>query len=355
MRTDIFPETRYFSFSRMFGKAHAIFPIFLPFSGCPHRCLFCAQDVQTGQKSAPVRRHLDEAGARLKERHENSLPALELAFFGGTFTALHAADLRDCLDFAMYWREKGALRSFRCSTRPDCLDAALLEQLAEAGCTLVELGVQSFSDAALAASERGYTGRQAKEGCALVKESGLALGIQLMPGMPGLDAEEARRDIDTAISLQPDCARLYPCLVLEGSGLAPLWRAGKYTPWSLGECVRFLARACLCFQEAGIPVIRMGVAEEPGLDEHVLAGPRHPALGNMVRSSVLYLYLRDKFQEFKTEFPEIRPRLFAPRRFQGEFWGHKKELAASYAAMGLTRENVIWWEREHFALGPVHK
>ena len=220
----------------------------------------------------------------------------------------------------------------------------------------MELGVQSFSDPALALSQRGYTGEQARAGCLLVKESGLRLGIQLMPGMPGLDAEAARKDVELAAALDPACVRLYPCLVLAGSALADLWRAGEYTPWNLPECVDFLAWACLSFEKAGIPIARMGLAEEPGLREQVLAGPRHPALGNMVRALALHHSLRDRMREFRTAFPETQPYLFAPRRFQGEFWGHGKELVPAHAALGLTRRNVLWWERDYFALtsAPEH-
>ena len=350
MQAEFFPETHFFSFSPIREKGQGIYPVFLPFSGCPGRCLFCAQDIQTGRAPAPVRRHLDDAAAALEKRLEQGLPALELAFFGGTFTALPPGDLRACLDFAVHWRNKGAVLSFRCSTRPDRLDQPLLEALKTAGCAMVELGVQSFSDPALAQSQRGYTGARAEAGCRMVKESGLRLGIQLMPGMPGLEPEAARRDIDVTLALAPDCVRLYPCLVLAGAPLADLWRAGRYVPWDLPDCVDFLARACLRFERAGIAIARMGVAEDSGLAEQVLAGPRHPALGNMVRALALHLCLRERVREFAAAFPGVRPRLFAPRRFQGEFWGHRKALAPAYAELGLTKETVRWWEHDCFAL-----
>ena len=353
MQAEFFSETRFFSFSPVREKGQDVYPVFLPFSGCPGRCLFCAQDIQTGRMPAPTLRHLADAAAALEKRLEQGLPALELAFFGGTFTALPPGELRACLDFAVRWRKRGAVLSFRCSTRPDRLDRPLLEALKAAGCAMVELGVQSFSEPALAQSQRGYTGAQAKSGCRMVRESGLRLGIQLMPGMPGLDPEAARRDIDVTLALAPDCVRLYPCLVLAGAPLADLWRAGRYAPWNLPDCVDFLARACLRFERAGVAIARMGVAEEPGLAEQVLAGPRHPALGNMVRALALHLYLRERMREFQAAFPDVRPRLFAPRRFQGEFWGHRKELAPAYAELGLTKETVRWWEHDRFALtGP---
>lgn len=350
MQAEFFPETRFFSFPPAREKGPDVCPVFLPFSGCGRRCLFCAQDIQTGQRAAPVLSHLEQAANMLEDRLKRGLPAVELGFFGGTFTALPPDDLEACLKFAVHWQKKGVARDFRCSTRPDCLDPAVLASLKKAGCTMVELGVQTFSDPALALSQRGYTGRTAEAGCLLVKKSGLRLGIQLMPGMPGQTPEAGRRDIELTASLQPDCVRLYPCLVLAGSALADLWRLGQYRPWNLAACVDFLAEARLRLGEAGISIARVGLADEPGLRDQVLAGPHHPALGNMVRGQALYRFLSGRVRDYTAAFPQARPRLFAPRRFQGDFWGHNKELVPSWAALGLTRQSVLWWERDCFAL-----
>lgn len=331
-------------------QKRAIYPIFLPFSGCPRRCLFCAQEVQTGCKTAPVRSRLAEAAAQLEERLKKGLPPLELAFFGGTFTALAQEDLHACLDFAVHWRRRKAVRAFRCSTRPDALNPQILAALKEAGCALVELGVQSYDNTALSLSQRGYTGEQARAACRLVTDSGLALGIQLMPGMPGLSRRAARADIEITRTQKPVCARLYPCLVFAGSPLENVWRAKAYTPWPLGGTVNFLASACLRLQGAGIEVIRMGVAEEPGMREHILAGPRHPALGNMVRSRSLYHYLKKMVRRFIPDASGAPLRLCTPQRLQGELWGHRKELVPAYTALGLAPNRITWWQQDYFAL-----
>lgn len=364
MWSDFFREKLFFPSPRKDTGRRRLFPVFLPFSGCVQRCLFCAQELQTGRAAASVHRHLEAAAALLSARRERGLPALELAFFGGTFTALPPEDMSACLAFAAHWRKKGAALAFRCSTRPDCLDPALLAVLKDSGCETVELGVQSFCDAALAASRRGYTGEQAEKACRMVRESGLRLGVQLMPGMPGLDEAAAWRDVELTLALTPDCVRLYPCLVLAGSALADLWRVGDYQPWELPATVEFLAKSRLRFDLAGIPVIRTGLAEEPGFAEHILAGPHHPALGDMVSGRALYLYLSEKMREVSATLGErsekIREcsagslgvpfRLFVPRRFQGTFWGHGATLAADYAALGLSRDRVAWWDEDRFAL-----
>jgi hypothetical protein len=276
---------------------------------------------------------------------------LEAAFYGGTFTLLAEADLSACLAFVRRMMDEGIIAGARCSTRPDALSQAVLDRLQEAGFTCLELGIQSFSSAALAWAGRGYTRETALAACALTRRSGLALCIQLMPGMPGADAAAAREDVALAASLAPDMARLYPCLVLEGSGLAALWREGRYAPWEEEETVAFLAEACLAFWSAGTRIIRLGLAPQEGMETAVLAGPRHPALGSRARGLALFLFLEKRLRSagFSAANP---PRLDLPRSRQGEFWGHGGELAARYASLGLTPENVHWREEQEFILSP---
>lgn len=345
-----------------------IYPLFLPFSGCATRCVFCAQDVQTGRAPMSVSRALHQAERDFLAMEASNASPLDLAFYGGTFTALPTTELRACLYFAFRWRERGLVSGVRCSTRPDALDKALLDELKIRGVSLIELGVQSFHDAALARSGRGYSGGAAQRGCELVLESGLDLGVQLMPGMPGLDAHAARADVELAARLKPSCVRLYPCLVLENTALAGQWRRGEHVPWSMMRTMDFLVWACLLFWKEGIPVIRMGLAEEPGLADRVLAGPRHPCLGSRVRGLALYRYLRESLSSpgrsggrFDTAeiFFDRGTRLYAPRRCQGDFWGWRGELKQAYAGLGLTRKNVVWWDQNAFLLrheqGPARR
>ena len=314
-------------------RTDAVFPVFLPFAGCPGRCLYCAQDAQTGQNPAPVAALLATAE---KEFAAQAHPPEELAFYGGTFTALPEADLRLCLDFAGGLLRAGRIRRFRCSTRPDAVTPTLLERLKRAGCTLVELGVQSFSDTALAASGRGYDGALAARACRMVVEAGLDLVIQLMPGLPGRTPENMREDIATAAALRPICARIYPCVVFAGSPLARLWEAGRYAPLALDEAVELSAHACLVFWRSGTRVIRMGLADPERLRERVVAGPLHSAFGNLARIRALFLLVREEATRMRRglDTPLV---LRVPRARQGEAFGPAGSSLAPYADIGISR------------------
>ncbi|MBA4357235.1 MAG: radical SAM protein [Desulfovibrio sp.] len=328
------------------GARPKVFPVFLPLAGCPGRCVYCNQPAQTGQAPEPLDTVLARARADILALPE----PVELAFYGGTFTALPEAWTTRFLGLAAELRGLGRVTRVRCSTRPDAVAPEMLKDLRMRGLDLVELGVQSFSDAALAVSGRGYDGATARAACRMVREAGLSLGIQLLPGLPGHSTEDFARDIDTcaalAPELRPELVRLYPCLVLEGTELADLWRAGSYTPWALEATVEALAEALRVLWAAGIPAARVGLAEQQGLT--VLAGPRHPALGQLARARALFLHVRG---QLATLPPALRtgPRtLFVPRRWQGEVLGQGNALAAEYAALGL---RVELWEEQEFGLG----
>lgn len=321
-------------------------PVFIPFQGCTVRCVFCAQTLQTGETIRSCGDTLAALALDLEQAARENAPARELAFYGGTFTALAEQDQFAFLRLAIRYKEKGLISAIRASTRPDAVSPAHLAALRAAGLDMLELGVQSFTDAPLAAAMRGYCGTRAAEGCAAVKESGLRLGIQLMPGMPGMNEEDVSRDVARAAAFAPAAVRLYPCLVLVGTPLAASYRRGEFVPWSLEQIVPLLAEAQLVFWRTGIPVIRIGLAPQDGLDEGgIMAGPAHPALGSIVRGRAFHRYIKEELARRGLSTASGK-QLVLPRRYQGEFWGHGRELEGAYAELGIGRDSVAWHEAD---------
>jgi len=269
---------------------------------------------------------------------------VEVAFFGGTFTALPLKWMERFLDTAAAFRQRGVVTGVRCSTRPDAVTPELLSRLAGMGLSGVEFGAQTFDDAVLATARRGHTGDQSLSACNMSRQAGLSVTLQLLPGLPGHTPGHLAKDISLCLEAGPDAVRLHPCLVLAGTGLEPLWRAGEFTPWPLSVTVEELARAVLALWRGGIAVSRIGLAQEPLLEEAVLAGPRHSALGTMVRARALLLDVTDRLAGRKAVS------LAAPQALSGEFWGHAGELAPEYAALGLPRGAVRFHQGDHFEM-----
>ncbi|MEN6350120.1 MAG: radical SAM protein [Syntrophomonas sp.] len=266
---------------------HINIPIFVPHLGCPFTCIFCNQRSITAQHNVP-----DQAGiVAIIEEHLQTIPCgneVEVAFFGGNFTAIDKTLQGYYLNAVSPYLQKGKINSIRISTRPDCISAPDLEYLAGRGVGTIELGVQSFSDEVLKASLRGYLCDDVFKACHLIKQQGLKLGIQLMIGLPG---DTCRLDMEStgkAVSLGPDMVRIYPTLVIKGTALQNMYEQGIYKPLGLPEAIHITADMFLQFQKENIPVIRMGLqpGEELRSEGTVIVGPFHPAFGELVEQEV---------------------------------------------------------------------
>ena len=212
----------------------------------------------------------------------------EVAFYGGTFTSLPISSMKEMLSAVKPYIEKGIIQSIRLSTRPDSLSKDRLDILESFSVSTVELGVQSMDDKVLLLSNRGHTSKDTVNAVKMLKGRGFAVGAQLMPGLPGDSKEIFMSTIEKVIRLQPDMARLYPTLVIRGTKLAQFFKEGRYTPMGLKDTITLCKEACLKLENAGIPVIRIGLMSSPSLLEkgEIIAGPWHPSLGFLVRSAI---------------------------------------------------------------------
>jgi histone acetyltransferase (RNA polymerase elongator complex component) len=268
--------------------APLVIPVFLPHAGCPHRCIFCNQSAVTGRAEpdpAGARREIEE---KLAWASPGKAPWVEIAFFGGNFLGTEPSVRRTYLEAADFFCQKGLARGIRFSTRPETISPHSLESLKGFDVRTVEIGVQSLDDAVLASCCRGHSAQESKDAAEKVREAGYCLGLQLMAGLPGQSRESALESARQAAALCPDFVRIYPTLVLAQSPLANLWRKGAYKPLSLEEAVEICAGMLAVFVEAGIPVARMGLCEDPALSTPgaVLAGPRHPAFGHLAQCAL---------------------------------------------------------------------
>lgn len=258
--------------------------IFVPHIGCPQKCSFCNQNTITGQSVAPT---ANDVASAVETALKTEGYEFEIAFFGGSFTAIDRAYMRSLLEAAKPYVESGAVTGIRCSTRPDCVDEETLEILKKYGVTAIELGAQSMDDGVLIKNLRGHTADEVRQASKLIKEYGFELGLQMMTGLYG---STRGLDIDTAreiISLEPKTVRIYPTVVLKNTYLARLLESGKYVPDTLEETVSLCAELVPMFEEAGIKIIRLGLHSSEDVKENMLGGGYHESLGELVQSRIL--------------------------------------------------------------------
>ena len=271
-----------------------VIPIFIAHQGCPHQCLFCNQRSITGAPEGMVgAREVEETiCTQLAWPRRHPEAPVQVAFYGGSFTGLAMERQRELLGAAQPFLASGQVRELRLSTRPDYVTPEIAGFLREQGVGIVELGAQSLDDRVLAASGRGHTVAQVRTAVACLKEAGIKVGLQLMLGLPGDSTATALVSGRAAAALGPDMVRLYPCLVISGSPLAELYRQGQYQPLTLSRAVALAGRLWSIFNGHGISVVRMGLQPSASLEKTVLAGPYHPAFGELVLSRLFFNQIR---------------------------------------------------------------
>ncbi len=277
----------------------SIIPVFVPHLGCPNNCVFCNQRKISGSlvpATAETVKQIISEGISLIPKGTN----IQLAFYGGSFTAIPVEKQNELLDAALPFLRDESIHSLRLSTRPDALDKDTLERLKGYKVQTIELGTQSMCDEVLLESGRGHTALDTERAAKLVKDFNFELILQMMTGLPG-DTKE--RTIETAkriIDLNPDGVRIYPTVIIEDTPLCDMWREGKYKEHTVSEAVDYCACVLPLFEKAGIPVIRLGLNPTEELSGGAaVGGAYHPALGELVRSRQLY----DKARELICKNP----------------------------------------------------
>lgn len=260
-----------------------VIPVFIPFQGCPQQCLFCNQlsisgkETAQGDDAALVHDTITEWLGFSRKHLE-----VQVAFYGGSFTCLPEKRQQALLDAVQPFLEEGSVRSIRLSTRPDCMDDKVCDFLLLHGVRTVELGVQSLDDCVLAAAGRGHGGEDSLRAIRILQRKGMEIGIQLMPGLPRENTLSFLATLHRVIDCRPDFVRLYPTLVIKGSGLVREYEEGRYKPMSMNRAIALCCLAKDRLDKAGIQIIRMGLQASEILEEQLVAGPYHPAFGELV-------------------------------------------------------------------------
>lgn len=303
---------------------NTLIPVFIPHLGCPCACVFCNQkEITSCAPPTPqeVAGQIEEALAKTKDP--------QIAFYGGSFTALEPGRQEAYLGAAAPFLKDGRCESIRVSTRPDAIDGQTAERLKRYGVKTVELGAQSMQDEVLLASRRGHTARQTQEAARLLKQAGFEVILQMMAGLPLDSREKCRRTAQALCALQPDGVRIYPVCVLQDTALYESMRRGEYQPLSVEEAAEWCADALECFEKAGIPVIRIGLNPTEELSGGaVAAGAYHPAMGEIVRSRLM----RRKADELIAAREESALLLMVPQGRLSLLRGQKNSNMVYFAA-----------------------
>lgn len=263
---------------------HVNVSLFVPHLGCPNSCIFCNQKIISGKTRLLTAQDI-VCAADIACKGSYDIKNSEIAFFGGSFTAIDREKMLEYLETAKPYIGR-SFNGIRISTRPDCIDDEVLKLLKKYGVTAIELGAQSMCADVLELNERGHTPEDTVKASELIKKHGFSLGLQMMTDLYGSDDE---KDIYTAkrfIELSPDTVRIYPTVVLEDTKLHSLYLEGKYIPAAVGDCVKKCARLLMMFNKNNIKVIRLGLHSGGNVEEGFVAGVYHPAFRELCESEI---------------------------------------------------------------------
>ena len=308
------------------NKRMKIIPIFVPHVGCPNNCVFCNQRRITGQKNFAVD---GEYVHNIVEKYIATIDEnthTEIAFFGGSFTAIDNEIQEELLWAAKHYKDLGIINSIRCSTRPDAINDEILQLQKKYGMDIIELGIQSLDDEVLKISNRGHNRKQSIEASRLIKKHGFILGHQIMPGLPGSSREKDIKTCIESIKMKPDIVRIYPTLIIKDTELFEMYEKGSYKPLSLDEAIEISAYIYSLYRVNDINVIRIGLQNTDSIneDEDVKAGPFHPALRQLVEERIYYYALMSKLNKLNIKELQGSIVIHAPDNLISNLAGQKK-------------------------------
>lgn len=310
-------------------KKEYIIPIFVPHLGCPNKCVFCNQTKITGKQkqvtAEEARKIIDEYLSNFKDK-ENKV---EIAFFGGSFTAIDEKIQNELLEVAYEYVQKGVVDSIRISTRPDYITKDILKRLKKYKVKTIELGVQSTNNYVLAKAKRGHTFEDIKKASKLIRFYGFNLGHQMMVGLPESTALDEVNTAKDLIKLKPKIVRIYPVLVIKDTELEEDYNNGEYEPLSVTQAVERCTEIADLFNKKKINIIRIGLQNTEEITDpseetsQVVAGPYHPAFRQLVEGRLWYNAIVSQIKKYNTKVKVVE--IKANPEDVNNIIGHKKE------------------------------
>jgi len=310
------------------NKKQLVIPVFIPHLGCPNDCSFCNQKSISGKTKMPTKEDvikiIEDYLKSIKEKNAY----IEIAFFGGSFTGIDVEKQKEYLEIANEYIKNKKVHGIRISTRPDYINKDILKMLKKYNVKTIELGVQSTNDYILKRCDRGHTFQEVKKASKLIRRYMFNLGHQMMVGLPESTKLDEIRTAKDLIKLKPKMVRIYPVLVIKGTKLEKELEEGEYKPLTVLQAVERCKEILYLFNKKKIQVIRVGLQNtdeitDPGNKEsEVVAGPYHPAFGQLVEDSVWYDSIVDKIKKINDKVKEVKVKVnFAD---MNNVIGHKK-------------------------------
>lgn len=273
-----------------------ILPVFLPFTACGNKCIFCDQNAITNTKIET--NILQSAINQIEKWFSYSDKYDEIAFYGGNFGAI---DKKNRVEFYNLASRYG-IKNIRFSTRVDTINNDLIEEIDKFKINFVELGVQSLDDKVLRDNIRPYN--KSDVFLSIEKLNKVTnCGIQLMTDMYSQNKFSAISDALLLSELDIKTVRIYPTQVYKNTQLYNLYKLGLYKESNFIDTLLTVTSMYIIFSSKNIKVIRIGLPLEAIDNPDRVAGIYHNSMGDLVKTLVVLLYFESgntcKFYGYK--------------------------------------------------------
>jgi len=292
-------------------KKSYIIPIFVPHLGCPNDCIFCNQKSISGQKKEVTEEEIRNTVDDYLKSIKDTKGTKEIAFFGGSFTAIEREKQEKYLIVAYEYIKQGKIDSIRISTRPDAINKDILKMLKKYKVKTIELGVQSANDYILKKANRGHNFEDVKRASKLIRLYGFNLGHQMMVGLPESNRIDEINTAKELIKLKPKMVRIYPVLVIKNTKLEKMYQDEEYMPLTVVQAVEICKELVAMFKKKNIEIIRLGLQNTDEISDpnseksEVIAGPFHPAFGQLVEAGMWYDVIIAKIKKLTVKVKEV--------------------------------------------------
>ena len=328
-------------------KKEYIIPIFVPHLGCKKCCTFCNQRTISGEKKQVTAEDVTKTIEYYLNNFKDEDKYVEVAFFGGSFTAIEREKQEELLTAVQPYIKNKKVDSIRLSTRPDAIDKSILKMLKKYHVKTIELGVQSSNNYILARCKRGHSFEDVIKASKLIRLYGFNLGHQIMVGLPDSNEKDDIQTAKDSIKLKPKMVRIYPVLVIKGTELEEEYEKGDFVPLTVLQAVERSKEIVKLFNQKHIQIIRVGlqntdtITDKSKKESEVIAGPYHPAFGQLVEDSIWYDKIVEKIKKINAKV--IKVEIEANPKNINNIIGHKKEniekLKDTYAVIATVKSN----------------
>jgi elongator complex protein 3 len=330
----------------------SVIAIMTPPKPCPGQCIYCPQGDNapksyTGFEPAAMRAQLNNFDAYKQVQNRlwqlnstgHNTSKNELIIMGGTFPSLPWKDQKSFIKEAFCGfndkQSKTLLEAQKINettdnrvvgltleTRPDYINP---KQFLELGATRVELGVQSTSDTILKKVCRGNTVSDVAKATQELKDAAFKILYHIMPGLPGSTFNSDVQMFKTLFEdprFKPDMLKIYPCLVIKGTKLHDMWKAGTYKPVDELYMIKLLEEVYkLCPSWVRLMRVQRDIPAP-----HIEAGPK--------KSNIRQMVLRNITQSKEIRFREVghsaRLRKISPKKSEIVIESYKASGGTEY-------------------------